>query len=98
MKALGKIKHLNEEITRALARSLNDISSYVRIYAVWALGELEHLNEEIYMDLARSLDDIDPLVKFIAQHVLEDIKPKSSKVLEIIKTYNPNLHQKILAN
>ena len=96
--ALGEVKLSNEEIHRALARALADTDSYVRTSAAWALGEIKPLNEEIHMALALALTDTNRYVREYAAMALGKIKPKSLKVLEIIKTHDPDLHRRILAD
>ena len=94
--ALGLIKPLNEEIHMALAQALTDTNWNVRESAARALGEIKPLNEEIHIALAQALTDTDSSVRESAARALGKIKPKSLKVLEIIKTHDPDLHQRIL--
>ena len=96
---LGKLKPLNEEeVNRALTQALTDTDPSLRSNAAWALGEIKPSNEEIHMVLAQTLTDTDWSVRANAALALEQIKPKSLEVLEVIKTHDPNLHQRILAN
>ena len=98
-RALGAIKPKSLKVLSFITELLkNHEKNYVRLDAAWALGEIKPLNEEIHMALAQALTDTNVYVIVSVARALGKIKPKSLKVLEVIKTHNPNLHQRILAD
>ena len=72
-------------------------------YTIGALGCVRPSNEEIHMALAQALTHTNTNpnrwgVRESAAEALWKIKPKNLKVLEFIKTHDPDLHQIILAD
>ena len=97
--ALGEIKPKSLKVLSFITELLkNHEKSFVRSDAAWVLGEIKPLNEEIHMALAQALTDIKWYVRSNAALALGKIKPKSLSVLEVIRTHNPSLYQRILAD
>ena len=95
---LGNIKPKSLKVLFFIAEFLKHDKSYARENAAKVLGNIKPLNEKIHMALAQALTDTDWWVRYVVTWALGEIKPKSLKVLEVIKTHNPNLHQRILAD
>ena len=95
---LGLIKPKSLKVLSFITELLKHDNSYVRENAAWALGLIKPLDEEIHRALAQALTDTELYVRRNATWALELIKPKSLSVLEVIRTHNPSLYQRILAN